>query len=263
MPIVVSSFDNLASMIILQDMPTAHTLKHTGETYSASVTCPSRPEDRIKVIKETLDDVQMERFKSSCFGHLLNINHLQWSGQLVHALLLRQPSCEGDKHGRGLSFLIGKYVIRFCDKDFALVTGLRFGKKPMQISTSTQTEDEDMTIRLKGLYFPKVKAVSYRDLENALRSCTHPEDIFKLALVYFVHCVLLAKQSRSFIDLRYLKLVDDLESFNQFPWGSLSYELTIDFLSKATERGKNKYELWGFPHAFQVMYGLEKFITWR
>lgn len=71
MYVVVSSFDNLAFMIILQDMPTAHTLKHTGETYSAAVTCPSRPEDRIKVIKEKLDDVQMERFKSSCFGHLL------------------------------------------------------------------------------------------------------------------------------------------------------------------------------------------------
>lgn len=57
-------------------------------------------------------------------------------------------------------------------------------------------------------------------------------------------------------------LVDNLEEFNSYPWGKLSYKATISSLIKASKHkhvsnakhtlGKMVYNLYGFPHVFQI-----------
>ncbi|CAL2255649.1 unnamed protein product [Prunus armeniaca] len=64
----------------------------------------------------------------SCFGHLLNIDKIQFSGQIVHGVVLHRVAGQGVKDLDGPSFLIGCDVAQFTRQDFCLISGLRFGE---------------------------------------------------------------------------------------------------------------------------------------
>ncbi|KAI5316358.1 hypothetical protein L3X38_036065 [Prunus dulcis] len=59
--------------------------KFHGKALSLSYT-----KTAITAIKEKFSSEQLERFKGSCFGHLLLIEDLKWTPQIVHGLLLRK-----------------------------------------------------------------------------------------------------------------------------------------------------------------------------
>ncbi|KAI5317406.1 hypothetical protein L3X38_037113 [Prunus dulcis] len=72
---------------------------------------------------------------------------IQFSGQIVHGVMLRRVAGQGVKDLDGLSFLIGCDVAQFTRQDFCLITGLRFGEVP---EVSSGESDE---IRLQKRYF--------------------------------------------------------------------------------------------------------------
>ncbi|KAK4737121.1 hypothetical protein R3W88_000818 [Solanum pinnatisectum] len=64
----------------------------------------------------------------------------------------------------------------------------------------------------------------------------------------FVHNVLLAKDVNNNIALKLVKLYEDIEAFNNYPWGHDIYELTVKFLLAPFSPKTNN--LFGFPWAF-------------
>ncbi|XP_060671927.1 uncharacterized protein LOC132803291 [Ziziphus jujuba] len=88
-------------------------------------------------------------------------------------------------------------------------------------------------------------------------------DAVRIALLYFLVHGVLGMDPRVQINRKFVDLVADIEVFNSYPWGFVSYKETIDSLHNAFHhRGcavKNKsqsYDLKGFPLAFQV-WGFE------
>ncbi|CAL8993147.1 unnamed protein product [Prunus brigantina] len=55
----------------------------------------------------------MKRFRESCFGHLLGLHKIAFSGQIVHALALRRVEGLGVKGMLGLSYAIESNVAQF------------------------------------------------------------------------------------------------------------------------------------------------------
>ncbi|KAI9161277.1 hypothetical protein LWI28_015966 [Acer negundo] len=85
----------------------------------------------IKCIKEKLTEAQLSLFRTTCFGKLLDMNDLKFSGQLVHHLLLRQiPSPDKSE----MWFAIGGKRLRFSIQEFCLITGLECGPEPPVLS---------------------------------------------------------------------------------------------------------------------------------
>ena len=105
------------------------------------------------------------------------------------------------------------------------------------------------------------------------------DDVLKLGFVYFAVFVLLGSEKHVHIDMRYLKLAEDLEDFGKYPWGAVSYAKTNASLlralcadyqrvkvpkktAKTKKSGKKptttatgrprEYHLKGFPYALQV-----------
>ena len=88
----------------------------------------------------------------------------------------------------------------------------------------------------------------------------------KIALVYFLESTLLSSDPKKSVSQFHLSMVDDLETFNRFPWGSVVYPATLeqlqtrDLRAKYTnykeqlkaKRKKATYTLYGFPFAFMV-----------
>ncbi|CAL2247232.1 unnamed protein product [Prunus armeniaca] len=206
-----------------------------SEAYSSRVNNCSHANSSLAVIRAKLSAEQLEQFKTSCFGHLLNIDKIQFSGQIVHGVGLRRVAGQGVKDLDGLSFLIGCDVAQFTRHDFCLISGLRFGEVP---EVSSGESDE---IRLQKRYFID-EGITCNALEEAFVRCTEEDDVYKLALVYFAELVVLGRDKHLNINLNYLTLVEDLDAFNRFPWGSVSFDKTQDSLFSAPTKYVKSFE---------------------
>ncbi|KAF3445308.1 hypothetical protein FNV43_RR15003 [Rhamnella rubrinervis] len=85
----------------------------------------------------------------------------------------------------------------------------------------------------------------------------YEDDLVRLTLIYFLECGLLGNESQVHINLDYLSMIENLDYFNEYSWGLVSYNDTLTSLYKALNlhHGKlNKsstYSLSGVPLAFQ------------
>lgn len=239
-----------------------------SEHFPGKINCPSKLTP-IQLIKEKLSEEQLRIFKRSCFGRLIDIQDLQFQGQLLHHLILRQIS---SPHDDEIWFaLSGSRPFRFSIHEFGLITGLSCAPYPDIQSTGNGSFCGKM---LHGIYGYNTKALEAIFLGAQTEN---DEDMVKLALLYFLEAVLLGKDHKNRISKEHVKLLDDMDAFNNFPWGRRSYDMTLssmkkDFKKKATEyqnalkesqqkQGQKKkataaamyYSLCGFPYAFQVI----------
>ncbi|CAL8167886.1 unnamed protein product [Prunus armeniaca] len=146
---------------------------------------------------------------------------------MVHSLLLRKADPKTVSQVNGIKFIIGNKVIQFTAHQFCVVTGLRFGNLPfIPIATNENCS-------LKRKYFCNDKIVNLLEIEKAFVDCSDEDNVFKLGLVYFVVFVLLGCEKHVHIDMRYLKLAEDVEEFVKYPWGSVSYAKTNASLLRA------------------------------
>ncbi|KAI5335491.1 hypothetical protein L3X38_025624 [Prunus dulcis] len=205
----------------------------------------------LAALRAKLSAEQLEQFKTSCFGHLLNIDKIQFSGQIVHGAVLRRVAGQGVKDLDGLSFLLGCDVAQFTRQDFCLITGLRFGEVP-EVSSG-----ESDGIRLRERYFID-EGITCNALEEAFLRCTEEDDIYKLALVYFAELVVLGRDKHLNINLNYLTLVEDLDAFNRRKRKGKS---KVTGTSRRNEKGKKDkhgeaqrsgWSFKGFTYAFQI-----------
>ncbi|KAK2655827.1 hypothetical protein Ddye_008879 [Dipteronia dyeriana] len=71
------------------------------------------------------------------------------------------------------------------------------------------------------------------------------EDVVKLALILFLEMTLVGNDDRTSILYWALELVDDLDAFNKFPWGTFIYSRTFNSLSTCLlgrdDKFKNKF----------------------
>ncbi|KAH0689196.1 hypothetical protein KY289_016554 [Solanum tuberosum] len=171
--------------------------------------------------------------------------------------------------------------ICFGMKEFAIVTGLRChppseplpkvarsrkprekkisksvkigkkGKRPVKtVNTKTNKGKEKLNNEneLLAIIGPSYKAKDLiEDLQSKKKLKKHKE---RLCLVWFVHAILWAKDINNVIDLSLFVLAQDLDAFNNYPWGNDSYFLTIEYLvSKLSPKTNNLY---GFPWSFMA-----------
>lgn len=218
----------------------------------------------IDKIREKLTETQYQMFRKTCFGHFLDLQALKFSGNLVHHVLLHEVQKESVENE--LWFLVQNTPIRFSRMEFGLITGLNFGHYPQELGGST---------RLRETYFDGSPVITFKDIDLAYDrldfTTVDDMDAVKLSLFFFVERLLLGRPTRHRSDPWVLELVDDLDKFNSYPWGSVAWDRTYQNLRKVligqAEKFKNKkanremsgeewkhaaYNLEGFPIAFQV-----------
>ena len=112
---------------------------------------------------------------------------------------------------------------RFSVHEFA-VTGLHCGKLPIDLRS------EACQSRFQDKYF-KTNSIKTSDLLNKIQKWPRgkpQEDMLKIALVYFLESTLLSSDPKKSVSQFHLSMVDDLETFNRFPWGSIVYLATLE-----------------------------------
>ncbi|KAH6779204.1 hypothetical protein C2S52_010441 [Perilla frutescens var. hirtella] len=207
----------------------------------------------LNTIRENLDDVNFEKMKGSCFGHLFQQQEFICQGQLL-GTLLKKLQRHSLKRMR-LSFKINN-DIEFGPKEFAVMAGLRLAGDPETPSTSAFYSD--VFKNKKPLYFVDIE----KKLEAAHKAGqTGSETSYKLALLLVVYGILLAKDRTSKrVTLEYLHVVDNVQRFNNFPWGKVTYEFQIRSMEQARsclasakrKDGRRAIDIHGFLYPVQA-----------
>ena len=202
------------------------------------------------------------------------MDNLKFSGQLVHNLLLRQIKSPTKSE---MWFAVGGKTLRFSIQEFCLITGLECGPEPPMLSK----EEGDGSGSFRSSMLNGEVRFNNKTLEAMFKAAStdNDEDMVKLALLYFLETVLFGKDQKVHIGAHHVELLEDLETFNKYPWGRKCYATTLNSLrrnlkkmsqqyhtaSTEIESGKKRkrqakkekdcikqYPLNGFPYAFQV-----------
>ncbi|KAG5587452.1 hypothetical protein H5410_047886 [Solanum commersonii] len=222
---------------------------------------------RTILMNEKLEDF----FKSSCFGYFLDLpeaNNARFQMSMVYDLLKRRIKYNRDDDDalEDKNKKIDEIWINYCGmpvcfgmKEFAIVTGLRChppseplpkvarlrksrekkisksvkvgkkGKKPVNTKTNKGKEKLNNENELLAIIGPSYKAKDLiEDLQSKKVLKKHKE---RLCLVWFVHAILWAKDINNVIDLSLFVLAQNLDAFNNYPWGNDSYFLTVEYLA--------------------------------
>ncbi|KAK2658621.1 hypothetical protein Ddye_005154 [Dipteronia dyeriana] len=135
-------------------------------------------------------------------------------GGIIHQLLLRE--LDHDRPTDELRFLLRNQVVRFSKVEFCLITELLFGVLP---DTGMYAAVEN---GIHQRYFPGADEVSLEELRVVLtlREFQEAYDVVKLCLIYMQNCILMEVDERFKILIWQFRLVEDLTSFDAFPWGA-------------------------------------------
>ena len=231
--------------------------------YSATVSNLS-DKNVLKEIRSRLTADQLALLKETCFGPLLDVS-LKFQGALFHCLLLRELVV-ADVNPLEMWFEIAGHHVRFSAHEFGLVSGLRLGNLPAESSFQLPTVH-----RLRDLYFlgsQKIRLKDYREKFTSTNFYTVPDqDAVKLALILILELYLHGRDKRRFVNPFHMQLVDDLDRFNAYPWGTFTWCVTYRYFQEAlsgrvarysdrihskTARHQEKYSIGGCPLVFQV-----------
>ncbi|GMN70094.1 hypothetical protein TIFTF001_039139 [Ficus carica] len=159
--------------------------------------------------------------------------------------------------GDALWFEVGEDLGRFSINEFCLITGMKYvGFTHLPVVES----------RLIRRYFSTLRGVSRENLEMLMSNANfnNDDDAVKLSLLYMIFCIPLSNANFVKIDPKFFALADNLDDFNDFPWGMLSWEGTRTAICNTVENrmsskgiqlkktDKVHYSIAGFPHALLI-----------
>ena len=108
-----------------------------------------------------------------------------------------------------------------------------------------KSSDHDDLVLIVGPSFKNknlIKALKGKELSKKHKQ--------SLCLVWFIHNILWARDVNNNIRPGLINLSEDLEAFNNYPWGYERFKMTVEyFLTPLTQKTINLY---GFPWAFMV-----------
>ncbi|GMN48635.1 hypothetical protein TIFTF001_017818 [Ficus carica] len=117
-----------------------------------------------------------------------------------------------------LWFEVGEDLGRFSINEFCLIIGMKY------VGSTHLAPVVDN--RLMKRYFSTLRGVSRKHLKLLLSNVNfdNDDDAVKLSLLCMIFCIPLSNANSVKIDLKFFTLADNLDDFNDFPWGVLSWE---------------------------------------
>ncbi|KAL6560585.1 hypothetical protein OROGR_004144 [Orobanche gracilis] len=229
--------------------------------------------------KTTIGDIRMcissfgkqceREMKKSAFQYYMKLpDTMTRSGKTLHFMISRQVTPKPDLDQMALWFNVQGRVLRFSRVGFALITGLKFG--PAQINPYMLSEkvsgDSVYARLLEG------KPISPTDLRTKFVNKQFKikvvvkgteSEYLKLAKVLMASMFVVGLDTnKTKIPTWMWVLIEDDDAWEQFPWGSLSYQFLIGQINAVKKNVSGPYHLKGNTIAFLIYevipsYGLK------
>lgn len=197
----------------------------------------------------------VQQFLDGCFGHLMNYIGGKQSSctKALHELISHEIRLSIAREDE-LWFRIGGTNIRFSPKEYALITGLRFGSSSFDPLGSHEMPKGGVCKR-----FFKGRPITVKELWknfNLQRVGRSSEDYLKVAYILALYLMVLGYGQPKMVDQWVWVLAEDLDSWNRFPWGAYTYQALVhyvSFLPKSRACSGELYYFIGPAWALQVL----------
>uniref|UniRef100_A0A251UXD5 Putative phospholipase-like, Aminotransferase-like, plant mobile domain protein n=2 Tax=Helianthus annuus TaxID=4232 RepID=A0A251UXD5_HELAN len=255
--IIISHQMSIGSNMVKRKIHAAYSYPPTTEElYPANV----KIRCQIGVTTEIRDrlgpgSARSELFRGTCFGHWLDVQNTCNDSPLVHLMLQTEYIPTPVVHQDALYFRVGGQDLRFGPQEFCLITGLRFGPHHWKY------ERADMTFRERvfGDAQARPKVLDIKNVFNRFLDRLSDLDAVRICLLMLVEVGFMACDPRGPVDLTLLELVEDLDSWNTYPWGSYVWRSVYKHLHNALAKRSARhrymplgYALSGFIWIFKI-----------
>ncbi|PHU20418.1 hypothetical protein BC332_11569 [Capsicum chinense] len=200
--------------------------------------------------------------KDSCFGKYLDSsenNNTRFLMKMVCELLKHRFMFENNDKMDEMWINYCGMPVCFGWKEFAIVTGLKYYPPspshviPILTKKAPRTpkkgkeksSDRDDLVSIVGPRFKNKNLIEALKVKRISKK--HKQSV---CLVWFVHNILWVRDTNNNINVGLIKLYEDLEVFNNYPWGYKSFKMTVKFL--LTPLAPKTVNLYGFPWTFMA-----------
>ncbi|KAE8656091.1 Tetratricopeptide repeat-containing protein, putative isoform 2 [Hibiscus syriacus] len=232
--------------------------------FSASLTLRNKV-SLATTIASKLSPAQRKLFEETCFRPWLRVQHPGGDANLTHLWLQTMTSDLLDSIQRGEEEIWFHFPLAytcFGRKEFCLITGLRFGHDDVGRYTRHITRPSwlsrvfpDESIEKPNLHVDDLKKL-FNKKDGFTRM--NDVDVVRVCLLLLLYAGFLGREAIQPIPQELILLVEDLNAWNLFPWGSYIWKSTWTKLSSAFDDRKSlrgdgsKYTLSGFVWAFKI-----------
>ncbi|KAK3193112.1 hypothetical protein Dsin_024422 [Dipteronia sinensis] len=223
-------------------------------------------------IKEKLTEAQLALFRTTCFGKLLQMHELKFSGAAGIMDFYRQNTYDEESETlQGFAMQLAALVPqmeRLIVSERAQARAMNSYNlwpvpEPFEHSYNPYPINEPYGNSHPCGPNPPVLGKEKRDGSGSFRSSMlngevrynnktleaifkaafldNDEDMVKLALLYFLEMVLFGKDQKVHISALHVELLENLETFNKYPWGRKCYETTLNSLQRDLRKMSQEY----------------------
>ncbi|TQE11593.1 hypothetical protein C1H46_002795 [Malus baccata] len=97
------------------------------------------PETYRSNIRGRFSREHLHKFEDPCFGHLIDVDRIDWFGQLNHYAIFK--AIKDKVTNDSMSFLFGEDVATFRSREFCLISDLKFGEFPLEARGMSYTRE--------------------------------------------------------------------------------------------------------------------------
>ncbi|GJT47213.1 phospholipase-like protein [Tanacetum coccineum] len=220
-----------------------------------------------QLFKDRLNEDRRTLFKTTCFGPWLDIIYVENDDGMIHYVLQKQCCSDDDNFDLPLIYHVNGHSLHFGRREFCLLTGFEFGSISFR-----QYRNGDIPFRNR--LFPEkigydVKIIDLFALfdDEEKFSKLSDADAIRLCLLLSLEIIFMGRELVSVVDDVYLRMVNDLDAWNSFPWGEIIWRQLYDSIRNVSSKHKLEhlaglkrnpnlvlsYSLTGFLFCFQDM----------
>ncbi|KAL6515428.1 hypothetical protein OROHE_018462 [Orobanche hederae] len=192
------------------------------------------------------------------FGQYMKLPDIvTWSGKVVHYMISRQVTPRPELDKTTLWFKVKGKVLRFSRVEFALICGLKFGPakiNPYMMNDKIPVDSVYARLLESTPILPvnlRTKFIDKKFKVNKVEVKGSEADYLKLAKVLMASMYVVGLDpNKTMIPNWMWVLVEDNEAWEQFPWGSMSYQMLIGQINAVKRFIPGPHHLQGDTIAF-------------
>ncbi|KAM0051974.1 hypothetical protein Hdeb2414_s0007g00242871 [Helianthus debilis subsp. tardiflorus] len=172
----------------------------------------------VKTLNDRMTASIESRIRQTCFGPYLDIKCVMCDSLLLLGVAQLQVHTPTPK--LRIIYRLGQEILMFTPKQFCLITGLRFGSTNWTLSEHPNS--------FKYRFFPGHEHIAFKRIRDIFEGPMNftDEDCTRICLLMLLGQGFLGLQDSNAIDNKLLHMMDNLNEFNQYPWGNFFWEST-------------------------------------
>ena len=172
------------------------------------------------------------------FGKWLDLKFFDHEPHMIDYILQKQAHVDEHHYDLPLLYNVEGRTLHFGRAEFSLITGFRFGNVSFGLFTSGEVKISSRLFQIRtGMKVTNLDILSVIEDEE-LFSKLSDNDAVRLCLILLLEVVFMGRLLTDPIEDTLLRLVENLEEWNAFPWGEHIWRHLYDQIINVVQKHK-------------------------